>query len=73
MSAKVLHRLPGVLVNHLKRVGAIRRTRVIAQVQVIVLRQLLANLLQDGQSAISAIEYTNFHAAKILLFSEIRK
>lgn len=40
--------LPRELINHLERAGAIGSTRVVAQIDVVVLRQELPNAVEDG-------------------------
>ena len=50
------NRLKRVAVDNLEGVGTIGRTCVIAQVEVVVLGQSLANLTQNGQSAVTGIK-----------------
>ena len=50
------NRLKRVAIDNLERVGTIGRTCVIAQVEVVVLGQSLANLPQNGQSAVAGIK-----------------
>ena len=51
--------LPSVLVDHIERASSIGSTRIIAQVQIVVLGHQLADAFKDGQSAITRIEYSN--------------
>ena len=50
------HRLERVAVNRLETAGTVRRTRIVPQIQVIVLRERVAELLQNGQSAKAGIK-----------------
>ena len=56
---KTLHGLPSELVDHLERTGTIGRTSIIAQVEVVVLGQQLADTMQNGQPTISAVKNTD--------------
>ena len=59
LSEQEANRLTGELVNHLKRTGSIRRTGIIAQIEIIVFRHQLMDLIKDGQAPITGIENTN--------------
>ena len=50
------HSLTGELVNDFERTGTVGCTGIIAEVQVVVLGQQLAYAVQNGQSAVAAIE-----------------
>ena len=58
-----LHRLKREFIDDVKRANAIRGTRIIAQIDIVVLGHTLAYAVKDGQSAISGIEnsYWSFH------------
>ena len=56
---KLAYGLKRKIINHFERTGAIRRTGIIAQINIVVLRQQLAYLSQYGQSSVSGIEYAN--------------
>ena len=53
---KPLHRLTGKLVDDIKRTWAVGSTGIVAQIQIIVFGEQLANAMQNGESAIAAIE-----------------
>ena len=53
---KFSHGLERVAVNRLETAGAVRRTGVIPQIQIIVLRERVAELLQNGKSAKARIK-----------------
>ena len=50
---KLPNSLPGVLVDHIERASSVGSTRIVAQVQIVVLGHQLANAFKDGQSAIA--------------------
>ena len=50
------HGLPGELINHFEGTRTIGCTGVIAQIEIVVLGELLAYFVQDGESAIARIE-----------------
>jgi carboxyl-terminal processing protease len=58
---KIDNRLARKLVNHFKRACSIRRPGVIAQKQVIVLRQLFPYFFKNGQSAVTRIKNSDWH------------
>ena len=47
------------LVHHVERARPVRRTGVVAEVQVVVLRQHAAHLVQDGKSAVAGVEHSD--------------
>ena len=51
--------LEGVFVNDIKRACSVGCTRIVAQIEVIVLGKMLANFVENGQSAVAAIKNTN--------------
>ena len=51
--------LQGVLIDHFKRVTAVRSTRIVAQINVIVVGHILAYLTQNGESAVTGVEHTD--------------
>ena len=57
---QVMHALPGVFVNHFKRARSVGRTCVVAQVDIVVHRQRMTHLFQDGQAAVTAVKNTYF-------------
>ena len=48
--------LPCEFIDHLEGTGAIGCTGIIAQIQIVVLGQQLADAMQNGQSPIPAVE-----------------
>ena len=50
------HSLARKLVDDIKRAGTIGSTSIITQIKVVILGQQLANTMQNGQSAISAVK-----------------
>jgi len=63
---EVVYGLQSEFVHHLIRAGAIRRTGVVTQIEIVVLGHQAANLLQDCQTAVSAVEnsYRRRHGRK---------
>ena len=57
---ELTHRLDGKLINHVKGPDTIRCPGIIAQVQVVILRHQLTYLPQDGKSAITRVENTDW-------------
>ena len=51
------YRLPREFVHHIERTRSIRRTRVVAQIHIIVFGQQLTDAMKDGQSAITGVEH----------------
>ena len=51
-----LHGLARKLVHYLVRARSVRRAGVVAEVEIIILWQQLANAVQNGKSAVSAVE-----------------
>ena len=47
------------LIDHLKRARSVGSTGIVAQIHVIVLGQQLTDAVQNGQSAVAAIEDSN--------------
>jgi hypothetical protein len=58
---EVTNGLQGVFVYHIKRVRTVRRTRIIAQVEIIILGERLANGAKYRQTAVTTIKNTYFH------------
>jgi hypothetical protein len=54
-----LNRLPGVFINGFKTSGTIRRTGIITQVNIVVLRQQGFYFPENGKAAVTAIEYAD--------------
>lgn len=57
---KMADTLPCVFIDDLKRSRTIGCSRIIPEVDIIILRQLLTDLFQDSQSAISTIKNSYF-------------
>ena len=56
---EVQHRLFGELVDNLKRPCTVGGTGIVAQIEVVVLRQPLAHLFENGEAAVSRVEDTD--------------
>ena len=56
---KLYDSLTGELIDHLETARAIRRTGIVAQIEIIVFGLHLTDAMQDGQTAIAAVEDTN--------------
>ena len=66
---QVIDRLKGVFINDIKRACSVWRTRIVAQVEIVVLGEMLANVIQDCQSAVTAVENTNQISLKFIVYS----
>ena len=64
--------LQGILIDDFERTGAVRRTRIVTQIQEIVFRQFVADTIKDSKPSITTIKNTN-HGAKVVFFYEICK
>ena len=53
---EVTDSLEGELIDNLEGTWTVRGTSIIAQVEVVVLGHELANLLKDGETAVTAVE-----------------
>ena len=53
---KLQHSLAGKLIHHLEGARTVWRTGIVAQIHIVVLRQHLAQAMQDGQATISGIK-----------------
>ena len=58
---EIVDRLQRILVDDLEGVRTIGCTRIVAQVEIVIPGQLAADLIQNSQSAVTAVENTNFH------------
>ena len=56
---EVQHRLFGKLIDNLKRPCTVRGPGIVAQIEVVVLRQPLAHLFENGEAAVSRVEDTD--------------
>ena len=66
---QVINRLKGVFINDIKRACSIGRTRIVTQVEILILGEMLANVIQDSQSAVTAVENTNQISLQFVVYS----
>ena len=64
-----IDRLKGIFINDIKRACPVGRTRIVAQVEVVILGEMLANVIQDSQSAVTAVKNTNQISLQFIVYS----
>lgn len=56
---ELIDRLERKTIYHIERAGAVRSARIVAEVDIIVVREHLAHRAENGQSAIAGIKKSN--------------
>jgi hypothetical protein len=59
----VLYALDGIMIDRPERAASVRSPCVIAKIKVVIPRELMDKLLEDGKSPVARIEYAywSFH------------
>ena len=59
MCKQPAYRLERILINHFERTGTVRCTGIIAQIDIVVLRQLAGKFFKNSQPPVTGVENAN--------------